>query len=59
MLFGGRVFPAVGVGVSDPREWRAAGVAAAHRARTEEALELLRRLWRDDEVTVIPEFHTR
>jgi probable F420-dependent oxidoreductase len=52
LLSGGRVFPAVGVGVRDPREWEAAGVAAGHRgARTDEALELLRRLWRDDEVT--------
>src|SRR5262245_7169113 len=52
LLSGGRVFPAVGVGVRDPRELEAAGVTPGHRgARTDEALEVLHRLWRDDEVT--------
>ncbi len=52
LLSEGRVFPAVGVGVADRREWEAAGVPPGSRgARTDEALEVIRRLWREDEVS--------
>ncbi|HEV8310537.1 MAG TPA: LLM class flavin-dependent oxidoreductase [Methylomirabilota bacterium] len=48
----GRVFPAVGVGLDQRREWEAAGVPREARgARTDEAIELIRRLWLEDEVT--------
>ena len=48
----GRMFPAVGVGVDQPREWQAAGVPAGARGRrTDEAIEVIRRLWVEDEVT--------
>jgi probable F420-dependent oxidoreductase len=48
----GRVFPAVGLGVDQQREWEAAGVPPGSRgARTDEAIEVIRRLWTEDEVT--------
>jgi probable F420-dependent oxidoreductase len=52
VLSDGRVFPAVGVGVDQRREWEAAGVAPGTRgARTDEAIEVIRRLWLEDEVS--------
>ncbi len=52
VLSGGRVFPAVGLGVDQPREWEAAGVPPGTRgARTDEAIEVIRRLWTEAEVT--------
>ena len=52
LLSQGRVFPAVGVGVDQPREWEAAGVPPGSRGiRTDEAIEVIRRLWLEDEVT--------
>jgi probable F420-dependent oxidoreductase len=52
VLSQGRIFPAVGVGVHQPREWEAAGVPAGSRgARTDEAIEVIRRLWIEDEVS--------
>lgn len=52
LLSKGRVFPAVGVGVDQPREWEAAGVPPGSRGvRTDEAIEVIRRLWLEDEVT--------
>jgi probable F420-dependent oxidoreductase len=52
VLSEGRVFPVVGVGVDQPREWKAAGVPAPARgARTDEAIVLIRRLWTEEEVT--------
>ena len=51
-LSGGRMLPAFGLGLEDPREQEAAGVPKAERAaRVDEATRLLRRLWTEDEVT--------
>jgi probable F420-dependent oxidoreductase len=51
-LSGGRMLPAFGLGLEDPREQEAAGIPRAERAaRVEEATRLLRRLWSEDEVT--------
>lgn len=48
----GRMLPAFGLGLEDPREQEAAGVLRAERAgRVAEATALLRRLWSEDEVT--------
>ncbi len=50
-LSGGRLLPAFGLGVADPREQQAFGVAREERAPWfNEALPLLRRLWCEDEV---------
>jgi probable F420-dependent oxidoreductase len=52
VLSGGRVFPVVGVGLDQRREWEAAGVPAKERgARTDEAMTVMRRLWLEEEVT--------
>jgi probable F420-dependent oxidoreductase len=52
VISGGRMFPAVGLGVEQRREWEAAGVPAGTRgARTDEAVEVIRRLWTEEEVT--------
>jgi probable F420-dependent oxidoreductase len=52
VISGGRMFPAAGVGVEQRREWEAAGVPPGTRgARTDEALEVIRRLWTEEEVT--------
>jgi probable F420-dependent oxidoreductase len=52
VLSQGRMFPAVGLGVDQPREWQAAGVPTGLRGRrTDEAIEVIRRLWVEDEVT--------
>ena len=52
VLSGGRVFPAVGVGLDQRREWEAAGVPPGMRGRrTDEAIEVIRRLWAEDEVS--------
>lgn len=50
-LSGGRALPAVGIGVEQAREFRAAGVPFAERGRrTDEAIEIMRRCWSEDEV---------
>jgi len=55
----GRFFPAVGVGVELPREFEASGVPFAQRGRrTDEAIEVIRRLWTEDSVTFQGEFYT-
>lgn len=52
MLSGGRLLPAFGLGVADPREQQGFGVAREDRASMfNEALELVRRLWTEDSVT--------
>jgi len=52
VLSAGRVFPVVGVGVDQRREWEAAGVPdGARGARTDEAMIVMRRLFLEDEVT--------
>ena len=51
-LSGGRLLPAYGLGLEDPREQEAAGIPKAERAaRVDEATRLMRRLWSEDEVT--------
>ncbi len=57
-LSGGRLLPAVGVGVELPREFEASGVLFKERGRrTDEAIEIIRRLWLEDEVTFQGEFY--
>jgi probable F420-dependent oxidoreductase len=51
-LSNGRFSLGVGIGGEDPDEFRACGVDPATRgARTDEALQILRSLWTDDETT--------
>lgn len=51
-LSGGRLLPAVGLGGDDEREYEAAGARKQERgARTDEAIEVMRRLWSEDGVT--------
>lgn len=51
MLSGGRLLPAFGLGVADPREQAGFGVERAQRAPMfDEALGLMRRLWTEDDV---------
>jgi probable F420-dependent oxidoreductase len=58
-LSGGRLLPAFGLGVADPHEQQAFGVAREERAAWfDEALPLLRRLWLEDVVDHDgPRFH--
>ncbi len=50
-LSGGRLLPAVGLGVADPLEQQAFGVQRGERARIfNEALPLMRRLWTEEVV---------
>src|SRR5581483_3028601 len=56
-LSGGRLLPAVGVGVEQEREFRAAGVPFKERGRrTDEAIVILRRCWTGEAVTFAGEF---
>ncbi len=58
-LSGGRALPAVGIGVEQEREFRAAGVPFHERGRrTDEAIRIMRRCWSEDEVTHDGEFWT-
>src|SRR5207245_6409893 len=51
-LSGGRALPAVGIGVEQEREFRAAGVPRKERGRMpDEAIRMLRRCRAEDEVT--------
>jgi probable F420-dependent oxidoreductase len=51
VLSDGRLLPAFGLGVADPREQQAFGVAREERAAWfDEALPLVRRLWTEDSV---------
>lgn len=53
----GRALPAVGVGVEQAREFRAAGVPYAERGRrTNEAIQILRLCWTGEPVTFAGEF---
>jgi probable F420-dependent oxidoreductase len=50
-LSGGRLLPAVGLGVADPHEQQAFGVQRGERARIfDEVLPLLRRMWTEEVV---------
>jgi probable F420-dependent oxidoreductase len=52
VLSGGRLLPAFGLGTPDPREHQAFGVDRAERSTWfEEAVPLIRRLWREDTVS--------
>lgn len=56
-LSNGRLLPAVGVGVEQEREFRAAGVPFKERGRrTDEAIAILRACWAQDEVSFAGEF---
>jgi probable F420-dependent oxidoreductase len=56
-LSGGRVLPAVGIGVEQEREFKAAGVPFKERGRrTDEAIQIMRRCWSEDEVSFDGEF---
>ena len=56
-LSGGRMLPAVGVGVEQDREFRAAGVPFKERARrTDEAIRIMRACWTGQEVSLKGEF---
>ena len=58
-LSNGRFLPAIGLGQEDPREYEACGVAKEDRGlRTDEAMEVMRRLWHEDEVTHEGQFYT-
>jgi probable F420-dependent oxidoreductase len=53
----GRLLPAFGIGVEQEREFRAAGVPFKERGRrTDEAIEIMRRCWAEDNVTLAGEF---
>jgi len=53
----GRFFPAVGLGQEEPEEYEACGVSKERRGpRTDEAIELMRRLWQEENVTHEGEF---
>src|SRR5712692_3690389 len=56
-LSGGRMLPAVGIGVEQEGEFRAAGVPFKERGRrTDEAIAIMRRCWAEDGVTFAGEF---
>jgi probable F420-dependent oxidoreductase len=51
-LSGGRTLPAVGLGADDLAEYEACGTVRRQRvSRTEEAIEVMRKLWSQDHVT--------
>jgi probable F420-dependent oxidoreductase len=55
----GRFFPAVGLGQEEPEEYEACGVTKERRGpRTDEAIQLMRRLWEEEDVTHEGEFFT-
>jgi probable F420-dependent oxidoreductase len=56
-LSNGRMLPAFGIGVEQPREFDAAGVPFRERGRrTDEAIGIMRRCWEEDDVTFAGEF---
>ncbi len=58
-LSNGRFLPAIGLGQEDPREYEACGVSKESRApRTDEAMTVMRRLWKEDNVTHEGRFYT-
>ena len=58
-LSGGRVLPAVGIGTEDEREFEACGSPKRQRAgRTDEAIQVMRLLWSQDEVTFHGKYFT-
>jgi probable F420-dependent oxidoreductase len=58
-LSDGRMLPAFGLGANNEAEWLAVGKTTKHRgAMTDEAVELMRRLWHEDAVTHTGQFYT-
>ena len=58
-LSGGRSLPAVGLGTGDAREYEACGVPKRQRGgRTDEAIEVMRLLWSQDDVTFHGKYFT-
>ena len=58
-LSGGRSLPAVGLGTGDADEYEACGTLKRERgARTDEAIEVMRLLWSQDEVTYRGKYFT-
>ena len=58
-LSNGRFLPAIGLGQEDPREYEACGVSKEDRGRrTDEAIAIIRRLWREDNVTHQGQFYS-
>jgi probable F420-dependent oxidoreductase len=59
LLSNGRILPAVGLGTEDDREFEACGSLRSERAaRTDEAIQVMRKLWSEDDVTFHGEFFT-
>ena len=55
----GRMLPAVGLGTDSPNEFEACGSNIKQRAgRTDEALDLMRKLWSEDDVTFEGRYYT-
>ena len=55
----GRLLPAIGLGQEDPAEYEACGVSKEGRGqRTDEAIEVIRRLWEEEQVTHEGRFFT-
>lgn len=53
----GRLFPAVGLGGEESRDWQAVGVDKKERAaRADEMITLMRRLWTEENVTFAGKF---
>lgn len=58
-LSGGRALPAVGLGLDDQRELEACGSLRSQRpGRTDEAIQVMRRLWSEDGVTFHGKYFT-
>ncbi len=58
-LSGGRSLPGVGIGTEEDREYEACGVKRVQRAgRTDEAIQVMRRLWTEDGVTFHGKYFT-
>ena len=58
-LSGGRALPAIGLGTEEENEYEACGVSKSERAgRTDEAMEIMRRLWSEDEVAHRGKYYT-
>ena len=58
-LSGGRVLPAVGIGTENKQEFDACSSSLPQRAgRTDEAIQIMRRLWSEDSVTFHGKYFT-
>ena len=58
-LSNGRLLPAIGLGQEDPLEYEACGTSKEGRGRrTDEAVQLIRRLWQEEKVTHRGQFFT-